>query len=235
MSCRLFAYLLGCGILSENHGKLFFFFFPISYENFFWDFSIWFLFLNWSVLANQMFLQIVPLAKFQLWPLPNSPIKPHLAQVKKSKWFLLRPKRSFMLLYCFVLIKTEILVEIDPKDDNKLFHAIFCQSICIDSPWIFWREKKIWNDLFFRLSCYPIVPHTPTVGTIMVILYSSVIFWCSAIKDIVWGHGRMAVKSYIPSTINVRGKLLIPVIWADKNGLVFGKLACTSSTRSIRL
>ena len=46
-----------------------------------------------------------------------------------------------------------------------------------------------------------------------------------------WGHGRMAVKSYIPSTINVRGKLLIPVIWADKNGLVFGKLACTSSTR----
>ena len=96
-------------------------------------------------------------------------------------------------------------------------------------------EKKIWNDLFFRLSCYPIVPHTPTVGTIMVILYSSVIFWCSAIKDIVWGHGRMAVKSYIPSTINVRGKLLIPVIWADKNGLVFGKLACTSSTRSIRL
>ena len=135
----------------KNHGKLFFFFFPISYENFFWDFSIWFLFLNRSLWANQMFLKILPLAKVQLWPLPNSPIKPHLAQVKKSKWFLLRPKRSFMLLYCFLLIKAVILVEIVPKDDNKLFHTFFCQSIPIDSPWIFWRENKIWNDLFFRL------------------------------------------------------------------------------------
>ena len=135
MSCRLFAYLLGCGILSEKSWKtIVLLLFPISYENFFWDFSIWFLFLNWSVLANQMFLQIVPLAKFQLWPLPNSPIKPHLAQVKKSKWFLLRPKRSFMLLYCFVLIKTEILVEIDPKDDNKLFLSDFF-SLCAQFYW----------------------------------------------------------------------------------------------------
>ena len=125
--------LVGClpicwGVASylKNHGKLFFFFFfPISYQNFFSDISIWFLFLNWSVLANQMFLQIVPLAKFQLWPLPNSPIKPHLAQVKKSKWFLLRPKRSFMRLYCFLLIKAVILVEIVPKDDNKVFHTFF--------------------------------------------------------------------------------------------------------------
>lgn len=38
-------------------------------------------------------------------------------------------------------------------------------------------------------------PHnTTTLETIIVILYSSVIFWCSAIKDIVWGHSRMAAQ-----------------------------------------
>ena len=84
-------------------------------------------------------------------------------------------------------------------------------------------------EMTYFLGCYPIVPHTPTVGTIMVILYSSVIFWCSAIKDIVWGHGRMAVKLYIPSTMNIKGKLLITAIWADKNGLVSGRLAFTSN------
>ena len=175
-----------------------------------------------------MFLKILPLAKVQLWPLPNSPIKPHLAQVKKSKWFLLRPKRSFMLLYCFLLIKAVILVEIVPKDDNKLFHTFFFvnQFVLIHPEFSGGRKRY---EMTYFLGCYPIVPHTPTVGTIMVILYSSVIFWCSAIKDIVWGHGRMAVKLYIPSTINIRGKLLITAFWADKNRLVSRILAFTSS------
>ena len=128
----------------------------------------------------------------------------------------MRPKRLFMLLYCFLLIKAVILVETVPKDDNKPFHTFF---LSIDLYILIHPEfsggRKIYEMTYF-LGCYPIVPYTPTVGTIMVILYSSVIFWCSAIKDIVWGHGWMAVKLYIPSTINIRGKLLITAIWAEK-------------------
>ena len=40
-------------------------------------------------------------------------------------------------------------------------------------------------------------------------------------------------KLYIPSTINIRKKVLTKAIWADKNGLVFGRLACTSSKTEI--
>ena len=128
-----------------------------------------------------------------------------------------------MLLACFLLIKAEIV----PKDDNKPFHTFFVNLFLLIHPEISGGRKRY--EMTYFLGCYPIVLHTPTVGTIMVILYSSVIFWCSAIKDIVWGHGRMAIKLYIPSTINIRGKLIIPAIWADKNGLVSGRLACTSS------
>ena len=35
-------------------------------------------------------------------------------------------------------------------------------------------------------------------------------------------------KLYIPSTINIWKKVLTKDIWADKNGLVSGRLACTS-------
>ena len=80
-----------------------------------------------------------------------------------------------MLLYCFLLIKVVISVEIVPKDDNKLFHTFFCQSIRILFHPEFFGERTRYEMTYF-LGCYPIVPHTPTVGTIMVILYSSVIF-----------------------------------------------------------
>ena len=36
-------------------------------------------------------------------------------------------------------------------------------------------------------------------------------------------------KLYIPSTINIWKKLLSTAIWADKNGLVSGRIACISS------
>ena len=40
-------------------------------------------------------------------------------------------------------------------------------------------------------------------------------------------------KLYIPSTINIRKKVLTKAIWADKNGLVFGRLTCSSSKTEI--
>ena len=40
-------------------------------------------------------------------------------------------------------------------------------------------------------------------------------------------------KLYIPSTINIWEKVLTKAIWADKNGLVSGRLACTSSKTRI--
>ena len=40
-------------------------------------------------------------------------------------------------------------------------------------------------------------------------------------------------KLYIPSTINILKKVLTKAVWADKNGLVSGRLACTSSKTEI--
>ena len=34
-------------------------------------------------------------------------------------------------------------------------------------------------------------------------------------------------KLYIPSTVNIGKKVLTKAIWADENGLVSGRLACT--------
>jgi hypothetical protein len=48
---------------------------------------------------------------------------------------------------------------------------------------------------------------------------------------------QLAVKAklYIPSTIIISRKLLTAAIWADKNGLVSGRLACTpSETQNIK-
>ena len=36
-------------------------------------------------------------------------------------------------------------------------------------------------------------------------------------------------KLYIPSTIKIRKKLFDTAIWAEKNGLVTGRIACISS------
>ena len=41
-------------------------------------------------------------------------------------------------------------------------------------------------------------------------------------------------KLYIPSTINIWKKVLTKAIWAVKNGLVSGRLACTSTKSEIR-
>ena len=38
---------------------------------------------------------------------------------------------------------------------------------------------------------------------------------------------------YIPSTINIWKKVFTKAIWADKKGLVSGRLACTSSKTEI--
>ena len=38
-----------------------------------------------------------------------------------------------------------------------------------------------------------------------------------------------SAKLDIPSTINICKKVLMKAIWADKKGLVSGRLACTSS------
>ena len=40
-----------------------------------------------------------------------------------------------------------------PQRWQQTFSYIFFVNwfVHIDSPWIFWREKNIWNDLFFRL------------------------------------------------------------------------------------
>ena len=53
-------------------------------------------------------------------------------------------------------------------------------------------------------------------------------------------HGSLKCKGggklqmfYIPSTINTEKELLITAIWEDKNELVSGKLACTSSNPQI--
>ena len=40
---------------------------------------------------------------------------------------------------------------------------------------------------------------------------------------------RPETKLYIPSTINIWKKLLSTAIWADKNGLISGRIACISS------
>ena len=55
-------------------------------------------------------------------------------------------------------------------------------------------------------------------------------------------HGSLKCKGggklpmfYIPSTINTEKELLRRAIWADKNGLVSGRLAWTSSNPQILL
>ena len=40
-------------------------------------------------------------------------------------------------------------------------------------------------------------------------------------------------KLYIPSTINIWKKMLTKAIWAVENGLVSGRLACTSTKTEI--
>ena len=53
------------------------------------------------------------------------------------------------------------------------------------------------------------------------------IFW----KNFLYLNG--SSRLYIPSTIKIWKKVLTKAIWADKNGLVSGRLACTSSKTEI--
>ena len=79
-----------------------------------------------------------------------------MAQVKKSKWFLLRPKKLYMLLDCFLLIKAEKV----PKDDNKPFIHFFVNLFLLIHPEFSGGRKRY--EMTYFLGCYPIVPHTPT-------------------------------------------------------------------------
>ena len=54
--------------------------------------------------------------------------------------------------------------------------------------------------------------------------------WLLFISFCVWSAPSSSeAKLYIPSTTNNWKKLLSTAIWADKNGLVFGRIACNSS------
>ena len=48
-----------------------------------------------------------------------------------------------------------------------------------------------------------------------------------------FGNPELELKLYIPSTINIWKKVLTKAIWEDKNGLVSGRLARTSSKTEI--